>query len=156
MHWSGGCRARRADRSLPSLPATAPMAPGVDGDDDGDVIDSVTVSTLADPALGGDPVFFAELINIFEKETPGAIATLHAAASNGESESLALAAHKLKGSSRYLGANRVSSLCQQIETIGISGTMAGAGELVVHLAEQITVAINRLEEEEGRWNSSEC
>ena len=55
---------------------------------------------------------------------------LQQAIAQADDKGLAMAAHKLKGSSAVMGANAMRDYCSQLEQMGERGDMAGAGELI--------------------------
>jgi CheY-like chemotaxis protein len=102
-----------------------------------------------DPAL--DPTVLAELRQFqgegeldivqelavaFQSETPPLLETLRQAVAEGQPEQLRRAAHNLKGSSHNLGALTMAALSAELETLGKSGTVAGAAGLVTRLEQE--------------------
>ena len=80
-------------------------------------------STLGDTAT-------AEIVETFLNEGPRLFADLHKAVESGDAPALRLAAHTLKSNAATFGATALAELCQKLEAIGESGTVAGASELV--------------------------
>ena len=58
-----------------------------------------------------------ELIEIFRVGTPALLAAMHDHATQGNWPQVAMAAHSLKSSAAYLGAWRLSQLCQRLEEL---------------------------------------
>jgi CheY-like chemotaxis protein len=77
-----------------------------------------------------------ELAEAFQFETPPLLQTLRQAVAEGQPEQLKRAAHNLKGSSNNLGARTMAALSAELETIGKSGTIEGAAELVTRLEQE--------------------
>jgi two-component system sensor histidine kinase/response regulator len=67
-----------------------------------------------------------QVIRTFLETAPQAIVKADAALHNSRAVELAEAAHNLKGSCGNLGASRLSELCQQLETIGRTGSLESA------------------------------
>jgi signal transduction histidine kinase/DNA-binding response OmpR family regulator len=76
-------------------------------------------------SMGGDTAYVAEIIDAFLVDTPRLLLDLRQAMEQKQGDSLRRAAHTLKGSSASLGAMTLASLCQELEALGKSGTMAG-------------------------------
>jgi PAS domain S-box-containing protein len=70
-----------------------------------------------------------ELIQLFLQTSPQTCAEVRAAVDAGNCFDLKGAAHKLKSSSRYLGAERMAQLCAQIEEQARLDSIQGAREL---------------------------
>ena len=79
-------------------------------------------------SVGGDPEFFAELVDDFLADAPTQLELLRRSISSGDSDEARRAAHTLKGLSRTFGAGELASLCQEVEA-GVA-----AGDLSVGLA----------------------
>ncbi|MGB0383392.1 MAG: response regulator [Ardenticatenaceae bacterium] len=95
----------------------------------GSILDSNALDQLRD-LVGGDPEFFAELIDSFLEEAPDLITNLRKALDEGDPVGMRLAAHTLKPNSADFGALELSRLCRQLEDLGKAGIMDGAAELV--------------------------
>jgi CheY-like chemotaxis protein len=78
-----------------------------------------TVGNQADDLL-------PELSELFQDEGPRLVAAIHQAIDTTDPQQLAAAAHTLKSSSASLGSRDLPELCQQLETLGRSGTTTGA------------------------------
>jgi HPt (histidine-containing phosphotransfer) domain-containing protein len=57
------------------------------------------------------------------------------------------AAHKFKSSSANLGADRLAELCKELETLGRSGSTAGAGRVLGEISSEYELAQATLIEE---------
>jgi HPt (histidine-containing phosphotransfer) domain-containing protein len=64
---------------------------------------------------------YAMMLHSYRERTPQLIATLRAAASDGDLNALASAAHELKGSSLTIGALRIASMAASVEADARSG-----------------------------------
>jgi CheY-like chemotaxis protein len=77
-----------------------------------------------------------EVIGIYLAEAPSQIASMREAVAAGNQALLAAAAHALMSSSGNVGATSVREICRELETIGRSGALGGAAELVDQLASE--------------------
>jgi CheY-like chemotaxis protein len=78
-------------------------------------------------------VFLAQLIDIYLEETPLHLQVIETAVTQTDATTMQQAAHTLKSSSGYLGAITLSKLCEQLESLGNSGTTVGAQEIIAKL-----------------------
>jgi PAS domain S-box-containing protein len=74
-----------------------------------------------------------ELSELFQEEGPRLLQSVHQAINEADHQQLAAAAHTLKSSSASLGSRDLSDLCQHLETLGRSGTTAGADKYTTKL-----------------------
>ena len=74
-----------------------------------------------------------EIITLYVIEAVELLATLSVAIEHGEPAMVQQAAHSLKGSSRYLGANLVASLSAELEQAGRTETLTG--ETAIQMAQ---------------------
>jgi len=77
-----------------------------------------------------------ELIKTFLETALQTIARADAALHNSHAAELAEAAHALKGSCGNLGALRLGELCQQLETIGRSGSLENASAILASVQKE--------------------
>lgn len=89
----------------------------------------------------------AQLLEIFEHDTPPLVSQLRAEAAAAHSAELLRLAHKLKGSALTMGALSVTAICQQIERCVREGQLAEVMALV-DAVELTTVETMRLLHEE--------
>ena len=66
----------------------------------------------------GDDSFLRDLIQIFLEDTPRRIAEIKTALAAGDSRTLTIAAHSLKGSAANFGAHHLRALCERVELCG--------------------------------------
>lgn len=78
------------------------------------VIDKIAMKSLTELS-DDDPKFFADLIEMFLRETPQRLCDIHIALNDGDYTALKNAAHKLKGSSGCYGAVKLMNLCNNLE-----------------------------------------
>ena len=63
----------------------------------------------------GAPDLIAELFELYLYETTARLAALRQAIANKDAEAIRKETHSLKGSSGYLGARGMTSLCEELE-----------------------------------------
>ena len=74
-----------------------------------------------------------ELIELFLRDAPRCIAQIHQALH--EPRQMAFHAHALKSMSLNMGARKIVALAQELETLGNTGRVEGAGRLLRELEE---------------------
>lgn len=82
------------------------------------------------------------MMESFFTDSPQLLARMRAALDKGDSADLAAAAHRLKGTTIYLGAALAQNAAQHVEQIGISGDLSEAAEAIAGLEHEV----RRLEE----------
>ncbi len=92
----------------------------------GELLDAATLIELRE--LHGDGV--RELLELYLDDVASQMPRLVAAIDQGETESVALTAHRLKGSSLAVGAQLVSAIAAELEIRARAGDREGSGELV--------------------------
>jgi HPt (histidine-containing phosphotransfer) domain-containing protein len=91
-------------------------------------------------AIGDDRDFMIELLQTYFDDSPNLLATMRDALATARPDEFRRAAHSLKSNSASFGAVRLSRLCKELEDMGKSGTLDGAGErLAVAEAEYVQV-----------------
>ena len=111
----------------------------------GDGLESNVVerlSVLADQA-GEDVVI--ELSRLFAEDTPERISAMRAAVDDGDPGALHLAAHSLKGSAANMGATAFADLCEQLESMGLTGSLDGAAALMAELERRGPMVVAAIE-----------
>jgi signal transduction histidine kinase/ligand-binding sensor domain-containing protein/DNA-binding response OmpR family regulator len=99
---------------LENKPIETPVAEKTSSMVDYPVIDKSAMRSLYE--LGDDdPVFIADLIEMFLKETPQRISEFHTALNRNDFVTLKTSAHKLKGGSGCYGAVQLMNLCKILE-----------------------------------------
>ncbi len=91
-------------------------------------------------ALGGKPDLLADLIKIYLEEGPKLFRDIEQACGRGDARALKLAAHTLKGSSRYFGDNPVVDLSFVLEKLGATEDLSKAPAVVA----QLKIALDQL------------
>ncbi len=96
---------------------------------------------------GGVGGAFATIIEVFLEDTPTYLGSLEDAVATGDAQALADGAHKIKGSARNLGANRLAAACSQLEEMTRSGSTDGATELLSSLVTEYELVKAALQHE---------
>ncbi len=123
---------------------TAPAPPTADGFPAPAPAVSMIDWSTARKAVRGDDRLLDMIVETALGEIPRLLAEIHRAATAGDCQSLRLAAHTLKGSVRYFGAEPVLEPAFNLETMGQKNDLTGASEVlpVLDLAvEQLMVAL---------------
>jgi HPt (histidine-containing phosphotransfer) domain-containing protein len=97
---------------------------------------AVDISQLSELA-GEDQEFVQSVVSSFEKSMAQLLATMHAAASHGEAQQLARAAHQVKGAAANLHAGVLSALAADIEANAKTMSQAQMQERLNRLAVEI-------------------
>ena len=84
-------------------------------------------------ATGGSQSLLCELIEIFLIEYPKQLAGIAEALGKGSGKEVRLFAHTLKGSLRFFGESRASTLTSELETMGLGDRLEGADGLLAEL-----------------------
>ena len=80
-----------------------------------------------------DPETFAAILCAYLSEAPALLNTLQQAVASDDPLAMQGAAHSLKSSSAVLGARKLATLCQALETLGRSRTTAHAITILTQL-----------------------
>lgn len=115
--------------------AVSPTRPAMQNSDQ-PLLDLEVVQSLKE--LGGpeDPGLFAELVEMFLRDTPPRIQAMLEASTKGDPMALARAAHSMKSSCGNLGAMSLAQLCQAIEAGGRQGDIEAVRSLVQRSSEE--------------------
>ena len=104
------------------------------------VLDPAAMETLLE-VIGGERELLIELIDSFLETAPPLLAKLEHGVVEGNAAEVRAAAHTIKSSSNDFGATLLAELCQALEDMGKSATLAGAAELAARVeAEYARVA----------------
>jgi histidine phosphotransfer protein HptB len=95
------------------------------------IIDSAVYQELIDSA-GAD--FVGELVDTYCQETAQLLADLRIALEQDDAPAFRRHAHSIKSSSATFGANDFAAQARELEMIGKSGDLSGAGPKVTELA----------------------
>lgn len=108
------------DRLSGRSPAPAPLIRQVTDSNAAESFDRVSALARVD----GDVELLSQLAALFLKEYPHVIAEIRLAAARGDRESVARAAHKLKGSAGSVSATATSRMAARVEGMGREGELA--------------------------------
>jgi two-component system sensor histidine kinase/response regulator len=99
----------------------------------GATIDLSVLENLRAYQREGQPDIVTRLIDLFLGQAPSHVEAVETALASGDADSLARAAHALKGASANLGATKMTSLAGDIEVKGRSGDITSARDSVAAL-----------------------
>jgi len=94
----------------------------------------------------GPPGFIAKLVTMFEQNTEKQMVAIRAAATDGNAEQLAFAAHALKSSAGQVGAAEMHRLLSCMESLGKEGRVEDARVELAKLEEILPGSVSRLRE----------
>jgi CheY-like chemotaxis protein len=98
--------------------------------------EAIDTSVLRDfrATLGSDAnQFLVQLIELYLEDAPSLLAAMDEAVTQINPAQMQEAAHTLKSSSASLGAMNLSTLCEQLEMLGQTGTTVGAREIITQV-----------------------
>jgi len=95
-----------------------------------------------------------EIIDLFMETTPQRLEQMREARLKGDTASLVSIAHSLKGAAVQLGAWGMAGLCQQIQSLGRTGSMADTGDLLYRLEAEFQGASRALRDERDRLSGA--
>jgi HPt (histidine-containing phosphotransfer) domain-containing protein len=88
-------------------------------------------------SVNGDRQLLREIVEAFLDESPRLLATIRGAIEQSDGRTLQRAAHTLKGSTRYFGANQVSEIALQLEAMGARGHLAHARDTLADVEREM-------------------
>lgn len=100
-------------------------------------LDAEVLRGLRELQMDGESDLVAELADIYLADAPTQIATMREAIALGNTATLRLAAHSLKGSSASLGATHLVALCNEIEELAQAGTVDGTAEKLADVEQEL-------------------
>ncbi len=86
----------------------------------------------------GDQDFLEQIIDEFEISSDQIISELQSLIACGDLATIRGAAHKLKGSSRNIGGDKLAAICEELELCAKNGVNAGLGEILVRIEEALS------------------
>jgi TMAO reductase system sensor TorS len=101
----------------------------------------------------GSAEVLKKVIDIFFREMPPMLQSLHEAASQGDAVALQRTAHSLKSGSANLGARRLAELCRELEATARSGDLARAPLQVAEIEAEFGKVLPALAAEQSRAGS---
>ncbi|MBI4127935.1 MAG: Hpt domain-containing protein [Parcubacteria group bacterium] len=96
-------------------------------------IDPGALANLRSLNVEGESDFASELIRIFLENAPGYIKAIGEGLAKRDLKAMSAAAHCLRSSSANLGAYQMRDFCARLEDLGLSGSFAGAEDLLKRL-----------------------
>lgn len=103
-------------------------------------------TAAGDPARGDTSSHFVhDIIELFLTLTPDLYATARAAFADGDAQSVARAAHKLKSQAAYFGARRMVNVCKQLEQHGYAGELSRCERLLDDLEDELDRVVAALQ-----------
>lgn len=86
----------------------------------------------------GQEGFLNKIATVFLNDAQVRVAEIERAVQGNEAEAVVMAAHALKGSCSYLGAQRLGDLCSALEVQAESGELEGGGRAVEEIKNELT------------------
>lgn len=100
-------------------------------DADPAAIDAATIEALQE-----EGPLLRELRDLFASEAPEQLSKMLEAFRRGDAPTMAMAAHRLKGSAVTFGAWEMQRRCLEVENLGKSGALAGVDRLIAELVRE--------------------
>ena len=97
-----------------------------------DIIDRAAIDDLLE-SLGGDLDFLEELLEDFFDDSPKQLVEMQQALEDGDAGRFRRAAHSLKSNSANFGALKLADSCKELEEMGKSATLGGAGDRLARI-----------------------
>ena len=117
------------------------------GEDFCEAIDRSVLASLRELQEEGDPDIIAEVGGLFMKHSPDKVDAIMQSVQSRDAKGLQTAAHSLKSSSAYVGAMRLSAMAREMEMMGRSNSLDGAGELAQRLKAEFIQVMTALDAE---------
>jgi len=95
-----------------------------------DTVDETVLENIRTLQREGNSDLLKRVIEAYLKEATGLLQALREAVERADGEALRKAAHSLKSSSANVGAQRLSSLCKELETMGQEKSVQQAASLL--------------------------
>lgn len=99
-----------------------------------------------------DTDLLSDLIRLFREECDSLLEQLESLAKNGDADAIRKAAHRLKGASAAVGAERVTATARTIETLGAAGRIAEMEGLVMELHRMVDEYFRAADQ----WQKENC
>jgi two-component system, sensor histidine kinase and response regulator len=113
-----------------------PVAPAVPHEVLAPAVDAARLDELAELGDEEDPEWLASILEKFVEDAASRIVKLVVASESADAAQLGQVAHALKGSSGNIGAAGMVATCQQLQALGKSGSVQGAGDLIAALEKE--------------------
>lgn len=102
-----------------------------------DTLPPVLNPTRIQETTGGDPEFLRELMDLYLEDAQERLRELHAALEAADAEAVARCAHKMKGASSNVGAERIERLAIRIEQDAHRGVLPALPETLSSLRSEL-------------------
>jgi HPt (histidine-containing phosphotransfer) domain-containing protein len=99
--------------------------------------------------VGGDRKLLREMVSLFAADASKMLENLRRAVTRQDANALFSAAHALKGALANFAARNASEAALQLESLGRSGTLDGAGARAAELEKETTQVVKSLQEYVG-------
>jgi CheY-like chemotaxis protein/HPt (histidine-containing phosphotransfer) domain-containing protein len=124
-----GSMAAAVEMSAPPVSAPPPAAVAVN---DEPPVDMSRMMDLTD----GNMDQLRELVDMYFKQTQTQVGQMRDAVRDGKADQARRVAHSCAGASATLGMTRLVPLLRELEKLGASGTLTGAGEICENIAKE--------------------
>ena len=104
------------------------------------------IETIKSMQRPGKDDLLSKVVGVFFSKTPEVIEQMQLAVDQGDTEAVHAAAHSLSSSSAYLGAERMSELCHQIQSVAEGKGVDELKELVSSLRDEYGIVADQLNE----------
>lgn len=99
---------------------------------------------------GSGVLLLGKVIRAFLGDAPRRLVAMRAAVDAGDADGLRNGAHRMKSSSATVGADRLAALCTELELLGRSGSVEGAGALLTKTEAELPRVLMALQEQRQR------
>jgi HPt (histidine-containing phosphotransfer) domain-containing protein len=112
-------------------------------------LEAATIAQLRSLAEATDASLLNQIFEAFLSDGAARLAALHGAVEKHDASSLHQASHALKGASANIGARRMADLAQQLQALGETDSVEGAGLLIEELEEEFARVTRQITAELG-------
>jgi len=92
----------------------------------------------------GDQSFLKQIVAEFEESSHGVINELTGFLADGDLDKVRRSAHKLKGSCRNIGGDRLATICEELELCAKTGVNAGLNEIIDRMRDALEDLMGKL------------
>lgn len=118
------------------------------------ILDEKKINLLVDVNTKEDAIFLVELLEIFIRDLPKAIANITDAHKRQDTQKLKFNAHRLKGSSLSLGIDHLAKICEQIEIAAKNNSFdLETSNLIKNLTDDFEILITELERLKDKYKA---
>jgi signal transduction histidine kinase/CheY-like chemotaxis protein/HPt (histidine-containing phosphotransfer) domain-containing protein len=108
-------------------------------------LDLTRLNHLQELSKRRDPALFSKLLKSFLTDAPDRIGILKKALAVDDTKTVFTVAHSLKGISGNIGAKVMTSLSQELQVMGDTGSLSGAGAVIGKLEQEFSLVKAELE-----------